>query len=675
MMASSYFNSFSLDSLKYSLKSPLLLLSLISAIAFALMIESAVSDSAIMDELAHIPAGYSYLYKLDYRLNPEHPPLVKILSAIPLLFFKPNFPTNSSAWEGINGQWDMGNQFLYQAGNNADKIIYWARIPPILLTVILIIFTYIFSRKILGKWWALLPSFLVAFSPTFLAHGHYVTTDIAATFGILFSTYWFLKFLEKPQIKQVFVAGIAFGIAMLTKFSTVILIPYFLFLAIAFCTIQFFYHQANNQFSRFKNFLAIAFRYFGLTVLVFAVGFIVIVYPLYFFLTLNYPLQKQLSDTEFILTSYGGGPTPPGQFCRLSRCPAELDIWLTKNPITRPFAHYLLGVLMVLQRAAGGNTTYFLGEVSAAGSPLYFPIVYALKEPLPVLLLIVGALKIALLNFIKKVKDGLKIKKIILNYLATNFVEFSFIIFTFLYLARTIMSPLNIGLRHLLPIMPLVYILTIKSWKKLTETSLLSFFNFSFQPLKFLANFVNSKIVKFTALSLLLLWLLIEVLSTSPYFLSYFNQLGGGLKKGYRYVTDSNYDWGQDLKRLKVFIEKWNKDNPDKKIDKIAIDYFGGGNPRYYLGEVAENWWSARGNPLEISKNENYPKPIKWIAISVNTLQGAIQKLAPGQKRNPEDEYRWLVELKAAKSLEKGEVPPPDFRAGTSIFIYCLDCR
>lgn len=662
-----------LPKINFLSKIPIFLLASISIAAFALMINAAANDSAIMDELAHIPAGYSYLHNFDYRLNPEHPPLVKILSAIPLLFLKLNFPTNSPAWGEVNGQWEMGNQFLYQVGNDADKIIYWARIPPILLTLALIILVYFFSREILGRWWAILPSFLVAFSPTFLAHGHYVTTDIAATFGTLFSLYFFLKLLENPSPKRAFLAGVAFGIAMLTKFSTVLLIPYFLILAIIFAGVQFFYHQTSDRCCRLKTLFNTVFKYLGITALVFVVGYLIIVYPTYLLLTLNYPPLKQLADTEFILTSYGGGPTPPGHTCQISRCPADFAIWLAKNPVTRPLAHYLLGVLMVLQRAAGGNTTYFLGEISAAGSPLYFPIVYALKEPLPVLLLIAGAIKVALLSFIKKLKEGSKIKEVLLNYLMLNFVEFSFLVFIFLYLARTLMSPLNIGLRHLLPILPFVYVLVAKSWRKLGATDSFLSFNFSLSFLRSFINFVKTKFVKFAALAFLLFWFTIETLATAPYFLSYFNQIGGGTKGGYRYVTDSNYDWGQDLKRLKKFVEEWNKNN-EAKIDKIAVDYFGGGNPGYYLGKVAENWWSARGNPAEVPEGggeKPAKQPIKWFAISINTLQGAVQKLAPGQQRNPQDEYSWLIAARPPKS-ELGAVPEPDFRAGTSIFIYKL---
>ena len=156
------------------------LFGLILITSACLMIGGAARDSAIMGELAHIPAGYGYVSQLDYRLNPEHPPLVKVLSALPLLFSHPSFPTNLPAWQtAVNGQWDMGGAFLYQANDHqAQSILFLARLFPILLTLGLVFLTYWWSRKLVGPLWALLPTFFVALSPNILAHGHYVTTDI-----------------------------------------------------------------------------------------------------------------------------------------------------------------------------------------------------------------------------------------------------------------------------------------------------------------------------------------------------------------------------------------------------------------------------------------------------------------------------------------------------------------
>src|SRR5579864_4975744 len=108
----------------FSARTALFVLLLICTASFALMVWASHTDSAIDDELAHIPAGYGYVHNLDYRLNPEHPPLVKALAMLPVLFLNPTFPTDASAWQNeINAQWTMGSLFLYQSGNDANAII------------------------------------------------------------------------------------------------------------------------------------------------------------------------------------------------------------------------------------------------------------------------------------------------------------------------------------------------------------------------------------------------------------------------------------------------------------------------------------------------------------------------------------------------------------------------
>src|SRR3990167_7402274 len=221
------------------LASRIILVSIL-VLSLGLMVFSSLQESAIMDELAHIPAGYSYLNNLDYRLNPEHPPLVKMAAGLPLLFLDLNFPTNSPSWtEKVNGQWDMGYEFLYQSGNDADQIIQWARTGPIVLTLILIIFVYIWSKELMGERWALLPAIGVALSPHFLAHGHYVATDIGAALGVVISIYYFNRYLISPSKKSLVISGIAFGIAQLTKFSALILVGHMLIMVIIYALIRF----------------------------------------------------------------------------------------------------------------------------------------------------------------------------------------------------------------------------------------------------------------------------------------------------------------------------------------------------------------------------------------------------------------------------------------------------
>ncbi len=593
----------------------------IIAISGVLMLNAAISDSAIVDEVAHISAGYSYLKFLDYRLNPEHPPLVKILAAIPLLFQPINFPLQSLAWnQGTNDEWNLGDEFLYHSGNNADQILLWARLGPIFLTLILILIIYFWAKEIIGRWWALLPTFLFAFSPLVLSHGHYVATDIGATLGVVAATAMFLRFLFHPTKKSAILAGLILGLALLMKFSVVILIPYFLFLALVYANVEAWRGDRG--------------RYFKLGILGILVALLV-VYAVYFITTLHYPVDRQLSDTQYILSSF----------------PA----WIIQNPALRPMSQYLLGLAMTFQRSIGGNTLYFLGETSTNAYWYYFPVVFLLKEPIASLALIILSGILALWGLLRSTfRSGSSLSAKIKEYLTTHFTEFAMGSFVIIYWVYAMLGNLNIGLRHILPTLPFIYILTagvIKRW--LSSENMAHGSNLVLKII-IVSKELFSLSLKTTILVVLLLWYTVSVVLATPSYLSYFNFAGGGLTNGYKNVVDSNYDWGQDLRRLATYIDKVNHDDdPENDIDRIAVDYFGGGDPKYYLGDITEPWWSARGNPKV--------QGIKWLALSANTLQVAKGQLTAGSARKPEDEYRWLL-----------NPDEPFARAGTSIFIYKL---
>jgi len=617
-----------------------IILSLIIISAFLLMLSPAKQDSAIMDELAHIPAGYSYVKFLDYRLNPEHPPLVKALSAFPLLFQSEiNFPTDTDAWTNqVNAQWELGDKFLYGSANDADKIIFYSRLMPMILLLLLIGFTYFWASELIGRWWALLPAGLIAFSSNFLSHGHYVTTDIGATLGILVSTYYFLKFVSNPSNKNIIIAGLAFGFAQLLKFSAVLLGPFFI-LIISIPLLEKIIKEVKSPVieNKVKKIFKFIYIDFGKLILVFIVG-TVLIYIVYGLFTLNYPIEKQYSDTGFILQGFG------------NRLLADPVIAMSKNEILRPLGQYLLGVLMVMQRSSGGNTSYLLGQVSNLGSWYYFPIVFLMKESLPTLIIIFTAFIAALWNILKTIYKGKKnIKNKFVEYITTNFSEFCLIIFVAGYWLYSMKSPLNIGFRHIMPTLPFIYMLASGAIKKLFYSAPQNSFDNLAQKLINLFNKILNFGLKSIILSGLLIWLVVGTVFAAPYLLSDFNEFFGGTFNGYKYVTDSNFDWGQDLKRLKDLIEK-------EKIDKIAIDYFGGGNPKYYLGEKAEYWNSAMGNPIENN--------IKWFAASINNIQNSTAKVSSSATftRNPQDEYLWLKNPLS-----------PTYKAGTSIFIYKLE--
>ena len=630
-------------------KFPLVIAILILLSSLALMIDSSQTETAIMDELAHIPAGYSYLKFGDNRLNPEHPPLTKDLSAIPLLFTKLNFPLDSSAWQtDVNGQWNVGTKFLYEIGNNEEKIINLARIGPMLLTILTGLVFYLFCKKRLGSWWALLPLFLFSLSPLVLAHGHYVTTDLAAAFGTIIALWSFANYLKNPNKKTLIIAGLCFGLAQLCKFSLLLLIPLFAVLALIFYAIKLwqnwpeiaFYQRKKEAWSRF-------FKAVGGLIAILAVGYL-LVYLVYLPQNINYPKEKQKTDTETLLASFAGGPDPDWQTCkswsgslgRQIRCLANIDIWMTTQPVFKPLAQYALGALMVTQRSSAGNTGYFLGQVSAGGWHNYFPTVFAIKEPIPSLLLLLIALGSGFVRLVKSISEKSRWPRFC-GWVWQHFSEFSAICFVIFYWATSLRSPLNIGFRHLLPTLPLTYFLVGYEIKKWWCGEYRQFFPSRWAEIKYYFKKFGGLLLKTTVIGILLLWYLAETISIAPNFIAYFNELVGGAQNGYKYVVDSNLDWGQDLKKLAAFVK-------ENKINKIKVDYFGGGSPQYYLGEKFEPWSSSKGRPEANS----------WLAVSLTFLQNSQGQPVPGFDRKTEDSYSWL----------QGE--KPFSRIGYSIFIY-----
>ena len=106
---------------------PALLLLAAVGLYVGLAVTSLRTQSATFDEGAHLPAGYTYLALGDHRLNPEQPPLVKLLAAAPLLALKPVLKTDDEAWATAR-QWEFGKRFLYR-WNDGARLLLWGRMP------------------------------------------------------------------------------------------------------------------------------------------------------------------------------------------------------------------------------------------------------------------------------------------------------------------------------------------------------------------------------------------------------------------------------------------------------------------------------------------------------------------------------------------------------------------
>lgn len=571
--------------------------------ALVLAVTSVWNDSPIVDEIPHIGAGYSYITKGDYRLNPEHPPLAKDLAGIALQFLNLKQGVfNTQYWnEDINGQWNFGRNLIFNSGNDAVAVAHTAKAPIFIFFILSAVIVFLWSSQLDGPTGGLIALFLFAFSPTVMAHSRFVTTDVPALFGVLLASYFFIKFLKHPNHKYLFLAGLAFGVAQLTKFSLFLLVPYFGLLALVY---GWMHHAYGHKLKH-------AIHYGFLSVAVMIIGFVTIVWPVYALHTMNYPPARQKSDTIYLLGSYG------------NRKIADRIIWLSDKPVLRPLAQYGLGLLMVNQRSIGGNTTYFLGQVSNQAWKKYFPIVYFIKEPLAFWFLVAFVVGFILAK-IKKLGASID------YWVKENFDKFAMLLWLVIYWIVSIRANLNIGVRHLIPVYGFTYILLSGQIVKIHE------------KIKTKGKKIT---LTFNVLFLGLLgWYLAENLMIYPYYLTYFNQVVGGPSEGHNYVVDSNLDWGQDAKRL----ADWLKANNIQ--DKVYLDYFGWSDQSYYYPDKYIWLHAGQFRSLKDFLKEN-PNG-GWIAVSASFYMGS--------RENPETSYEWLDSIKPVAII------------GNSIFVWHL---
>ena len=203
-------------------------------------------DAPTSDERIHLPVGYAYWKAKEFRLNPEHPPLVKLLCSAPLLLMDlkmPSIDPDSIAMSYPRGdklpeeyykynafQQGFGSQFLFT--QDADRILFWGRLPVVGLGLLLCWFVFRWSWQLHGHPGAgLLSLFLVALEPSVLAHSHYVTTDVALACFSVMAMFFLWKFSREGQLRHFVLASLGLALALASKFSGVFLAPVFFFLA------------------------------------------------------------------------------------------------------------------------------------------------------------------------------------------------------------------------------------------------------------------------------------------------------------------------------------------------------------------------------------------------------------------------------------------------------------
>ncbi|GAC1600387.1 MAG: phospholipid carrier-dependent glycosyltransferase [Candidatus Saccharimonadales bacterium] len=503
----------------------------------ALSFGSMIGNSAIVDEVAHIPAGYSYLHYGDYRLNPEHPPLIKDLAALPLQFMNLKFPDTLPAWTSdVNGQWETGWNFLYHIGNDADAILFWSRLPILLLALGFGLGLYFIVRKHWGIGAGLLAVFFYGLSPNILGHSALVTTDLAASVFMFLAIAAFMRYVTRPVRANFWLLALALALAELAKFSALLLYP---FLGLVSLGLVWLLKNPSTKQARIKTYVG------GLIGA--SIASLAGIWTYYGTQVYHMPVSVQ---NKLIIGSFAYYKT---QF--LGDFLVSINHW----PIMHPIVQYLTGVGMVYGRVTGGNVTYFNGHVQSGSFKGYFPELFLVKTQLGLLLLIIGLLIYVIwrarntpaVNWLARLAENIR----------TNVYEWVLGAFVVFYFVIAVAGNLDLGIRHILPIYIPIFVLTAVA------------------TVRVLRRLPAGRIQTYGVATAagLILWYGLSTVLNFPNYISYFNEAIGGPGQSHKYFTDSSLDWGQDLKRFKIYVDQ----HPE--INKIAIDYFGGGVPAYYF--------------------------------------------------------------------------------------------
>ncbi|PWI14724.1 phospholipid carrier-dependent glycosyltransferase [Streptomyces sp. Act143] len=203
---------------------PLLVCVLLAQMAVA-MVTAAVQQTPTIDEPVYVATATDYLHEHRLRYNPEHPPLGKLLVAVGVAFADPHYDPSFTG-----GQGEAGRHLLYESGNDPWRVMLWARLPVIVLTLAFGLVVFAFARDLMGPAGGVVALALYAFSPDVIAHGSLATLDVPAA-GFLLTSAWLLWGARRRPRRYVPLAGVAAGAALATKMSTLAAVPVLLALA------------------------------------------------------------------------------------------------------------------------------------------------------------------------------------------------------------------------------------------------------------------------------------------------------------------------------------------------------------------------------------------------------------------------------------------------------------
>jgi len=524
------------------------------SVHWALAVVSLLGENPTVDEVAHLPAGVSYWQQGTFKLYHHNPPLVKLAAALPVVASHPEtaplYAMNSWA---ADSHASFAESFAYFNIPNYLELFAKGRLVMPWFSILGALVVFAWSKRLYGPGGGVLSLALWCLCPNVLAHARLVTTDVAAASIGAGATFLFVRYQHRPNWGRAALAGVALGLAQLTKFSLILLYGFWPMLALAR-----FWLEGRREGWPFR-----AVRTAGHAVLVVALSVLVI--------DAGYGFEKvgrPLGSFEFASRSLTV-PVPPGVARPISPNPLLEQAWkrrvnrfrgtvLDALPVPWPL-HYVLGFDEQKLETEGlplywsvkdapaddsktaGYPVYLDGEMKQSGWWYYYlaTLAYKVPEGTMILVLLGAGVLIGSRRSRAPIADELAVLTLPIGVIG----------------AMSFLTNICLGLRYILPIFPYVYIATGR-----------------------LAPWVGGMSGRARAIGLAVIVgslgaNVASVASIHPHYLAYFNAVSGGPDRGSDHLIDSNLDWGQDL----VTLERWLKAHHPGR--PVGLAYFGQINP------------------------------------------------------------------------------------------------
>ena len=603
--------------------------------------------SVTIDEFSHLPAGLSYWQRGTFALYHHNPPLVKMLAALPVLAARPVIGYDGSwAQAGATGyapgHVEFGAEFMRANAGRYFELFDRGRCVIVALSVLGGLLVFLWGRDLWGAGGGLLAATLWAFDPNVLAHAGVVTTDVGAAVADLAAVYAYWRWLRAPAWRRAAAAGVVLGLALLVKFSALMLLP----LLPAIAAFRWLAagrsrpgatdpgRAAGRNGSAIPRPRVLA----GQLLLVPALGLLV--------LNAGYGFEgtgRRLGSFPFLSPGLtvpragGEDSRHPNALYRLLYATREnrfARTWLGRLPTPLP-EHFVLGFdeqrfESNIGLPGGGYAVYLCGEVRRTGWWYYDLVALAVKLPLGTWLLAAAALAAAVL------RPGLRLRW---EDEAAWALPAAVVL-----VGMSLLTGLDLGVRYLLPMFPFLFIGCGRLAGRFGDRGSAG---------------GRGERAAILVIGAALVWNFVAAVRTWPSYISYFNEAAGGPSGGHRYLIDSNLDWGQDLLELK----RWLNRHPQP--EGLALGYFGTVHP----GIAGIRYRLPPRDPRVVPAGRRLPGELDGLrpgtyAVSVNFVQGLPHRMmGAGAAPVPVDQDA-LGYFRALR---------PIARAGYSIWIYRLD--